>query len=357
MLRCPSHINPGLNRRCLDSTRDMQTPTLVIVHIGEQWPHYLKDCLRQACLMNPEPTKILCIINRCNAAKVISLNLRLHIVFIEDLPMTESYIEFVGRISHMVDLQFRKKYWQYVFERFFILERYCLKYGDQASLYMIETDNLVYVPLQIIQKTEYLFPQGMAAPFDNMEQGYPSLVFFRNSQAVTDFAKYMLECLRESYLSDMKILGKYRKEHPESIFAYPVLPSECNTPLRERKSLAGHQATKEQTSFLSDSRFPILFDAIAFGQALGGIDPRNTNGMASSGYINESALYKVTETQFQWYRFKDLWLPFVNNLPLVNIHIHAKALSCFLSENERMPSAFYNPLDLKNLLEREVLSQ
>jgi hypothetical protein len=334
-----------------------QMPTLVILHIGNQWPHYLEDCIKQARIVNPVGSaEILFIVNQCHSSRCAQLKdlYTVNPIFIEDLQQTGKYREFLDKIVGMVDLQFRKSYWQYVFERFFILENYCLQYGCQG-LYMIETDNMVYVPLQIVATSEKLFSQGMAAPFDNLEQGYPSIVFFRDTQAISDFTGYMLEILRKEYVSDMKILGKYRLEHPEKVFAYPVVPHSCNTPLRNRSSQVGHIAKAEETAFLSHPQFPILFDAIAYGQALGGIDPRNTNGVNTIGYVNESALYTIHEAKFGWMQLHSCWFPFVvagqEHIPLVNLHIHSKALSVFLSNRLSMPGGEYNAKELENLLQ------
>jgi hypothetical protein len=328
--------------------------TLVLIHIGEQWPHYLKDCIKQARLINPTSTLVF-LVNKSHSFRTIPLQTiyKLTVIYIEDLQPSEQYNEFVSKIVSMVDLQFRKKYWQYVFERFFLLERYCQQYNP-GSVYMIETDTMVYVPLDIVKTTETLFSQGMALPFDNLHQGYPCFVFFRNTTSVLKFTRFMLNILRNEYQSDMKILALYWKQHPEEVFPYPVLPPSCNTPLRDRSSYVGLNAKKEETAFLSNSQFPILFDAIAFGQALGGVDPRNSNGTPTFGYVNESALYTVHETQFRWIQLEKLWFPLVNNLPLVNLHIHCKALYNFLSDSESTPGAHYDTKDLENALNNDL---
>ena len=332
-------------------------PTLFIVHLGGQWPHYIGDCVKQARLMNPvETTDILLLVNKKQSARVVDLEslYKVKTVFLEDLQQTEKHREFLGKIVTMVDLQFRKQYWQYVFERFFVLEDYC-KDKDLRSIYMIETDNMLYVPLQLLEQSESLFSQDMAAPFDRLEEGYPSIVFFRNVEAISKFTEYMMSILRSTYMSDMKILGKYRLEHPEEVFSYPVLPHSCNTPLRKRTSLLGnYSAEAEQTKFLSDPRFLFVFDAIAYGQALGGIDPRNVDGVKSVGFPNESALYTIAETQFGWCRLKNRWFPIVNHQPLVNLHIHSKALSLFLSDSENMPSGNYDAKELQKNLENDL---
>lgn len=331
-------------------------PTLVIIHIGEQWPHYLKDCIHQARLMNPvDTTDIFMVVNKQHKERIFTLQSTYKIkpVFVEDLVKTAIHKEFLNKIVHMVDLQFRKQYWQFVFERFFILEELVNQHSLE-KVYMIETDNLLYVPLQIVETTEHLFTQDMAAPFDNLDQGYPSFVFFRNKQAVSKFATYMIETLRQTYLSDMKILGRFWREHPNAVFAYPVLPHTCNTPLRARQSQVGHKATAEQTSFLSSPTFPIVFDAIAYGQAIGGIDPRNTGGMLTVGYTNESALYTIHETETAWFKLHGYWFPLVNHTPLVNLHIHSKALSSFLSDQESIPQGKYNAKELESALEKDL---
>jgi hypothetical protein len=329
-------------------------PVLILIHLGEQWPHYLKDCIQQARLVNPR-TDILLFVNQCHSFRMYPLQTiyKIKPIYVEDLHPSPEYNEFLTIICKQVDLQFRNQYWQYVFERFFILQRYCLQ-NPLSSIYMIETDNMIYVPLDIVTKTESLFSQDMAAPFDNLEQGYPSVVFFRNNQAVFHFVTYMLNCLQKSYLSDMKILGQYRKEHPESVFPYPVLPSICNTPLRERTSVRGHKSSAEESAFLSKENFPILFDAIAYGQAVGGVDPRNTNGANFVGYINESALYTILETDFSWIQMNHLWFPLVNAVPLVNLHIHSKALSCFSSDRETIPKGEYNSQYLYESLNNDL---
>ena len=329
--------------------------TLLIVHIGHRWPHYIKDCIHQARRINREKdTEIVLIVNGCHYKEVEELQMfyTFQPQYIEELPITQSHQDFMKHIGTVVDLSFRRKYWQYVFERFFILEQYLLL-TKKTNVYMIETDNLVYVPLCDVSKTESLFTQNLALPFDSLERGYPSFMFFRNIETVSKLNQYMLVWLQRGLASDMEILGKYRKEFPEEVFSYPVLPSECNNPLKARKSQVGHTATEIEGAFLTDSRFPILFDAIVYGQAIGGIDPCNTGGANTVGYINESALYTIHETKFQWQKQNNNWIPCANSIPIVNLHIHSKALQCFLSDNPTIPDAKYNAKRLEMVLTAE----
>ena len=330
--------------------------TLILIHIGHRWPHYLKDCIHQARQINPkETTEIILLVNGCHYQQVEELETKYSITpkYIEDLPVTKSHEQFLHIIGKLVDLQFRSKYWQYVFERFFIVEQYFLQLGESKPIYMIETDNLVYIPLSEVAKTESMFSQDMALPFDSLKRGYPSFIFFRNKQAVTIWANYVLQSLQNGQSSDMEMLGTFRKDYPSEVFAYPVLPPECNTPPRERKSQVGHQASSAEGLFLTNTQFPFVFDAIVYGQAVGGIDPCNTGGRPSVGYRNESALYSIDEVHFQWKKCENLWKPYANTLPIVNLHIHSKALRCFVSDRNTVPIADYHPKELEIHLTNE----
>jgi hypothetical protein len=67
--------------------------------------------------------------------------------------------------------------------------------------------------------------------------------------------------------------------------------------------------------------FNCLFDAAAVGQYIGGVDPRNISGN-TIGIINETSVFKCNKAKVQWINN----IPHLNNLPLVNLHIHSKDL-------------------------------
>jgi hypothetical protein len=330
--------------------------TLILIHIGERFPHYLKDCIHQARTINPvNDTNIILIVNMCHFQEVEIFKQRYKIIpcYIDyELCPTPSHKEFLTNIKNKIDLSFRKQYWQYVVERFFILEEYMIQY-NVSNIYMIETDNLVYVPLSIVSKTEQLFSQGMAVPYDSTERGYPSFMFFRKAADISLFTRYILECIKQGFVNDMDILSKYRHMYPSHVFAYPVIPHSCNNPPRDRANVFGHITSAKDCLFLTHPQFPIIFDAIAYGQSIGGIDPCNTNGNNTLGHINVLSLYTINDVEFKWVKSNNLWLPYANNMPIVNLHIHSKALSCFLSDKLEPPTADYNPKVLEINLTKE----
>jgi len=329
--------------------------TLLITHIGTRWPHYLRDCFHQARLVNPvSEVNIVFLVNFCHFEEVTKLQELYSITpcYIEELCASKAHEEFERLIENRIDITFRNKYWRYVVERFFVVEEYLQKY-QLSNVYMIETDNMVYIPLKLIKTTETLFTQGIALPFDRVEEGYPTFMFFRTPTHVSEFVDFIIDCMKHGVFNDMQILGKYRNDYPSRVFSYPVLPHECNNPPRARKSLIGHTATSEQGRFLTDSRFPVIFDAAVYGQFIGGIDPCNSKGANSLGFVNESALYSIQETRFGWGKYNNLWVPVANDIPVMNLHIHSKALSYFRSDSVEIPQAKYDPKELETRLTKE----
>lgn len=323
--------------------------TLFVIHLGSHFPHYIRDCIRQIRLHNPKDRVAIKLIVHGNAnfihAEELEQAYAVEPVYVEDLPITSHYMEFLSLSQQLLDLGFRQKYSQYILERYFVWEAYLMK-NPLKNTYFIESDNLLYVSMDTVQATESLFSQEMAMPYDTLERGAPSFVFARRAESLTHFNRFLVESMKLGITDDMDIYGRYRKKHPEKMFAYPVVPAVCNAGKTERTNRIGQRVPIGECGFLSDSRFPMIFDSVVYGQAISGIDPRNTNAQQSVGYINEKALFSITETEFGWSTQNGLWVPVANQLPVVNLHIHSKALSNFVSDTKTVPNAQYNPSEL-----------
>jgi hypothetical protein len=323
--------------------------TLFVIHLGNHFPHYIRDCIRQIRLHNSKDRVAIKLIVHGNAnfahAEELEQEYAVEPVYVEDLPITSHYMEFLSLSQKLLDLGFRQKYSQYILERYFVWEAYLMK-NPLSNTYFIESDNLLYVSMETVQTTESLFVQEMAMPYDTLERGAPSFVFARRAESLTHFNRFLVESMKLGITDDMDIYGRYRKAHPEKMFAYPVVPAVCNVGKTERTNRIGQRVPSRECGFLCDSRFPMIFDSVVYGQAVSGIDPRNTNAQQSVGYINEKALFSITETEFGWTTRNGLWVPIANQLPVVNLHIHSKALSNFVSDTKTVPSAQYNPSEL-----------
>lgn len=326
--------------------------TICIIHIGMHLPHYIKDCIHQLRIHNPkESTDIVLILNgHTNYGHAIKLAemYSIKVAYIEELPITPHYIEFLTHSQRLLKNEDRQNSTQYMLERHFIWEAYLLK-TNLTNVYLVESDNLMYVPLNVVQKTESLFSHGIAMPFDSVDRGVPSIVFARDYLALEDMNCWIIECMKKDMTNDMDIYGLYRKAYPDKIFHYPVLPPNCNKDKHMRTNKLGQTALIHDCTFLCDERFPIIFDSFVYGQAISGIDPRNTNAEHSEGHINETALFSVSESEISWSLADQLWFPMADHLKIANLHIHSKALSHFLSDRATMPVADYNS---KELLEK-----
>ena len=80
--------------------------------------------------------------------------------------------------------------------------------------------------------------------------------------------------------------------------------------------------------------FNSLFDAAAFGQYLGGEDPRN--GHSAPGFINESCIFNPSHFTYTWEEDdQGRLVPYAHykneKVRINNLHIHSKNLAPFYS--------------------------
>jgi hypothetical protein len=125
---------------------------------------------------------------------------------------------------------------------------------------------------------------------------------------------------------------------------FPVISLDRNESIPQRRSNQGHRS--ENPFYLSYEfrRFNMLFDSLVVGQWVGGIDSRNTGGHKVARYENESALYNIKEMSFEWKKNPEnfLWQPFLDGHVLATIHVHSKALKCFMSDRPDYPKDDYD---------------
>ena len=125
-----------------------------------------------------------------------------------------------------------------------------------------------------------------------------------------------------------------------------------NRTIANRKSKCGH--TSKNPWYLSEDSevFETLFDSLVVGQWVGGIDSRNTGGTKVTNYENESALYSIKEMPFHWKKNKNtfLWQPLLDGRILATVHVHSKALDCFLSDRPDYPKDDYEVNKIYNTL-------
>lgn len=311
--------------------------SVILTHLGDSVPPYLKDCVHQLRIFNPT-TPVYVILDPVHKTNSFFLDLQpsVQLRFTDDLTPTTQHTEFLTNFKG--DTAFRKGYWRHVKERFFFVEEVMIQESLTDTISM-EYDVLVYGNLtELCRKLDRL-PKTLRMVMDNDTRGHPAFLYFPTVADARSLTTFFAAVAAMPY-EDMQTLALYSKIFPTHFF--PVLTEARNHSVPSRRSQQGN--TSPSTHFLSEDSeaLGVLFDSLVVGQWVGGIDSRNTGGRKIVNYENEGALYSIREMPFEWQNIDGRWRPILDNRLLFTIHVHSKALSCFLSDRVAPPSADYD---------------
>lgn len=315
--------------------------SIVLTHLGESVPPYLRDCVKQICLWNPIAA-IYLILDDCHKGQAFFTSLDdecgVILVFRSMLEQTPEHKYFIQNFKG--DLAFRKGYWRHVKERFFLIHELMVK-EDLTNILAMEYDVLLYINIDSMIK-ELKDSKVMRMVRDNDQRGHPALLFIPTVESIRRFNNFLISIIHTP-LEDMQSLAAYA-DNSGAMKYFPVITEERNRSIKKRISTQGHSS--ENPFYLSDEfeRFNMLFDSLTVGQWVGGIDSRNTGGHKIAKYENESALYNINEMSLNWKKDPEtfLWQPFLDGVLLATIHVHSKALSCFISDRSDYPKDDYD---------------
>lgn len=327
--------------------------SLLLVHLGESVPLYIKDCVHQLRLWNPiGELDIFIILDPYHKDNPFWASMKalygVRLVYTDTLVARETHQQFLKHFCG--DTQFRNGYWRHVKERFFFMEEVMLQFG-LTNVVAMEYDILVYYKLaELYPRLASYCGSRLAMVMDNETRGHPGFLFMSGPGTIGLFNKFIMAMIKTPY-EDMQLLSAYCETYRENVCFLPLITPARNASIPKRRSLCGE--TSESTDYLSEGflELGVLFDSLVVGQAVGGIDPRNTNGIKTDGYENEEALYSIGEMPFEWKK-DGLWRPMLDSKVLVTIHMHSKALYPFLSDRMDAPSADYNVETLYKSLEQ-----
>jgi hypothetical protein len=319
----------------------MATISIVLTHLGESVPPYMRECVHQMRLWNPS-INVYIILDDCHRDEVFFKNLMseygVRLVFRMMLEQTPEHTYFIQNFKG--DIQFRKAYWRHVKERFFLIQELMIKY-ELTDILTMEYDVLLYIdiaPVIGILKGSV----NIRMVRDNDQRAHPAFLFIPTVESIRKFNNFIISII-DSPLEDMQALAAYA-DHSKAIKYFPVITEERNKSIQHRKSSQGHSSNNPYYLSEDFNKFQILFDSLSVGQWVGGIDSRNTGGQKIGKYINESALYNINEMSFTWKKNRNnfLWQPILDGHVLATIHVHSKALKCFLSDRVDYPKDDYD---------------
>jgi hypothetical protein len=278
--------------------------TVVLVHIGDTLPTYITDCIQQLRYVTSVPIHVLIAHQHIEALEK-SVGTDIHTMGLEDIPKTGIHYEFIKKTS------LSQGFWRSASERFFYLYEYCLLKNLEHVIH-IENDNLVYHDFS--KYINIFSTKPLWAVFDAEKRCIPSFVYIRNASAIEELAKFFLAGYDTN---DMETIAMFRAYNPDFIGCLPIITNYvADIPNRYTE----HANT-----------FGVLFDGAAVGQYIGGIDKiHNKNDTA--GFINETTVFQCDKATVEWRHADGLRVPYLNGLPLVNLHIHSKELHRWMSK-------------------------
>jgi hypothetical protein len=328
--------------------------SIVLIHLGEDIPDYLETCIHQIRLWNdPSQVDIFLIVFDSVGETIAPMTAKhsVRVVLTSTLKPSETHLEFLQTYKNY-DPKFRNNYWRHVIERFYFLEELMRDYNLESVVHM-EYDVLLYEDLSVLGPVLREHIPHMALPFDNDQQGYASFMIINSLDTLEMFNGFILTNCNENNITDMKLLSMFRRNYPDFFVGLPLIPKALYDAKPERKSWNNTIPKYGAVSFICNLFEELgtrLFDAIAIGQYIGGIDPRNQNGKYFVEFINESSFYSVLEFGLNWKKDeKERWYlvsKFPDEHKIVNVHIHSKMLSYFVSDREDMPKADYKGVEI-----------
>lgn len=267
------------------------TVPIVLIHLGDDVPEYLKDCIRQAQKVHLGPIYLY-----LDCAVVPDWITELGVAIVRPFPTkSKEYTAFLQShpfCSNSEVQAFRNGFWQKCLERFFVLYD-IMNEKNLTNVVHLESDVMLYHNLQELLVHIH---KPFASVFMNEHRCVPGLVYVKTSAILQEICSYILKMNLAK--NDMDILGDFANTFPCKVCKLPRTPSETNG-------------------------FSCIFDAAPIGQFLGGTDPRNGHG--GPGFINPDADYKVDKWNIQWLEDG----PYYQHTKIAMLHVHSKNLKAF----------------------------
>ncbi len=297
-------------------------PPIVFIHLGPKLPAYMRDTVRQARAWNPN-SEIICIAETPGEFEAGETWIAL-----ADIPATPEYQKF--KQTSILDKTFRHGFWRFTTERLFVLQSW-MSWKGLDECFHLENDNTMYVSLDTILPQLRAASPGLFAPIHGQgeEGGWfricLSAFYVSSLKALTNLVFTLASA--KSDIDEMSRCGEYWLMNRDECGFLPVLPPRGT--LRNEEFREGLVGRVEE--------FGLVFDAVAYGQYLGGTDPGNELPWNGPGYVNPDAEFATDQFLYGWRadgagrRYPVLMDHDGREWRLANLHIHCKRVADFMS--------------------------
>jgi hypothetical protein len=287
-------------------------------------PSYIKESIYQIRLFYKDD--IYLIINDLESPYISYLN-NYNVKIIPYINVVNTrLIEIVNQNIHkfaiLPKLIGREELFVRSFERFFLLKNLMNSHNLSNCLFL-ELDNLIYDNpynwLSEFSKHELCYM------YDNDDRCSSGIMYVNNHNSLDNFLNYILYFIGNSndFMTEMTTLYRYYENNKEKVQILPTYWNKENIPF----------IAKQNYDLYNDS----IFDALAIGCFLLGLDPYHTNGKIEVGQKAEWCAIDYTKEIFEWkLDTEGRRIPYIYDgvkwLRVNNLHIHSKDLKSGISK-------------------------
>lgn len=300
--------------------------SLVFVHIGDQLPVYLQDCIAQARLFNPMCTMYL-IANEKAYLSCTTQFAPYNITYvpIESLHKTDRHQQFLRKTSY------EPGFWRYASERFLYIDDF-MQQHHLSDVFHIENDVMLYVDLAVLEPKIQEKYDGIAAVFDSDNRCIPSFMYIPDAKYMAHMAHYFV-AHTSKHKNDMEIIALFKNATSETVIDHLpiIMPAYINA--YGLKNQLGHRPKNPYKYSNNIELFNSIFDAAALGQYLGGTFFADKG----PGFVNETSVFDSSKLNYVWIADEqNRKIPYAifNGVyyRINNLHIHSKQLNKFSSK-------------------------
>lgn len=230
---------------------------------------------------------------------------------IELIDVMDVYPNYINE-THMYGNSFRNGFWQLCLLRFDVICGYMKKYNITNVLHL-ENDVMLYCNIDLM----FNDANKILLTIDAINRCIPGLMFIPNH-----------ELLKEA-------ISNFNRSVNDMINWYNIF---IKTSLCDTLPIMVNDNSTRINSIITKNydKYQMIFDGAAIGQYLGGIDPRNiSENKDTSGFINETCVFKYNKFHITWLLINGLKIPHVkindSYVRIANLHIHSKNLVKFLA--------------------------